>query len=216
MKYLKHISGFILIAFGIVGVIRTQLGASPIDAFNYYLFVILRDAGLSVTLGTVIFIIGTLATILTYILTKDKRLIFSFIFLTLLSLVVDGWNALFGLLPEVVFELLIYRMITAGVAFFMMCFGVAITMSTGLPMLPYERLLLHIDKKRDNISVSKIFIDGTFFVLAIALGLYLQRLTEQVFVMTFIIAFFTGVFVNIFLKFIKKDAQKGVVIHETK
>ncbi len=215
MKYFKHILGFILIGFGIVGIIQAKLGASPIDAFNFFLYTLLKQNGIIVTLGTVIFVIGTLATILTYILTKDKSLIISFVFLLLLSLVVDGWNVLYGLLPEVLLNHIVYRIVSAILVFFIMCYGVALTMTSGLPTLPYERLLLHIDKNIHNISISKIFIDGTFFVLAIVLGLILEQLFEQVFIMTFVIAFFTGICVKQFINIINNKSKKGVVVHET-
>lgn len=214
MKYLKHILGFTLISFGIVGIIRAQLGASPMDAFNVFLHMLLQNHGINVTLGTVVFVIGALATLLTYILTKDKKLIFSFIFLMLLSLFVDGWNYLFGLIPEEILSHLAYRIPSAIIVFFIMCFGVALTLTTGLPTLPYERLLLHIDKNINNISISKIFIDGTFFIAAIVLGLILgvDVLFQQVHIMTFVIAFFTGVVVKRFVNILKK----GVVVHEIK
>ncbi len=215
MKYFKHILGFVLIAFGIIGVIRSRLGASPIDAFNYFLYIVLTEAGIAVTLGTVVFLVGSLATLLTYILTKDKTLVFSFLFLLVLSIVVDGWNALFGLLPLAVLNHLAFRIPIAVISFFVMCYGVALTLHTKLPTLPYERLLLHIDKNINNISISKIFIDGTFFVLAVILGLLIHRLFEQVFIMTFVIAFFTGVFVKWFLKLINQKSIKGVVTDET-
>jgi uncharacterized membrane protein YczE len=33
-------SGFFLISFGIVGIIMSKLGAAPIDAFNYFMYVL--------------------------------------------------------------------------------------------------------------------------------------------------------------------------------
>ncbi len=213
MKYFKHILGFTLISFGIVGIIRARLGASPIDAFNVFLHTILANNGINVTLGTVVFVMGVFATILTYVLTKDKKLIYSFLFLLCLSVFVDGWNYLYGLIPSEILTHMAYRVTSAILVFFIMCYGVALTLLSGLPTLPYERLLLHIDKNIHNISISKIFIDGTFFIGAIVLGLILgiEHLFEQVFIMTFVIAFFTGVVVKFFIKKIKK----GVVNHET-
>ena len=214
MKYFKHVMGFILIALGIVLVIHAKLGASPMDAFNVFLYTLLMENGITITLGTIIFIIGTLATIFTYILTKDKSLIISYAFLLLLSVVVDGWNALFGLIPDAIITHLAYRIISAIFAFLLMCYGVSLTLTSGLPTMPYERLLLHIDKNINNISISKIFIDGTFFTLAVILGIYLNRLFEQVSIMTFVIAFFTGIVVKNIIKLMNHKNQKGVVVHE--
>ena len=152
---------------------------------------------------------------MTYFLTKDKSLIFSFIFLLILSVVIDGWNALFGLIPVSILEHLAFRISIAAISFFVMCYGVALTLHTKLPTLPYERLLLHIDKNINNISISKIFIDGTFFIFAVILGLIIHKLFEQVHVMTFIIAFFTGICVKWFSKLIDQKSQKGVVTDET-
>ena len=215
MKYFKHILGFILIALGVVGIIRAELGASPMDAFNYFLYTFLSENGIFVTLGTVIFVIGTIVTIMTYVLTKDKTLIVSFFLLLLVGVVVDLWNLVFGLIPEAFLSHMAFRLISAILSFFIICYGLALTLSTGLPTSPYERLLMHIDKNINNLSISKIFIDGTFFVLAIILGLVLNRLFEQVFIMTFVIAFFTGVTAKMFLKIIKRS-KKGEVVHETK
>jgi len=208
MKYLKHTLGFTLVALGIVGIIHAKLGASPLDAFNVFLHQLLVENNIHVTLGTVIFVIGTLVTVFTFVLTKDKTLIVSFIFLLVLSVIVDGWNYLFGFIPASIIENLVFRISDAIISYMILCYGVALTLSTELPASPYEKLMLHIDKNIHNISISKIFIDGSFFVAAIILGWLTGHLFEQVFIMTFIIAFFTGVVVKYFLSKIQKK-QKG-------
>lgn len=216
MKYYKHLIGLVILAFGIIGIVRAKLGAAPIDAFNYFLYRLLEKNGINVTLGTIVFSVGTFSTLLTYILTKDKTLLVSFGLLFVLSVFIDGWDLLFGLIPEVVIGHLGFRIPLVIFSFMIVNVGVAMTMSTGLPTMPYERLLVHIDQNINNLSISKIFIDGTFLILAIILGLYLDILFEQVFIMTVVIAFFTGFFVKRFLKVIQKIEQKGVIVSETK
>lgn len=208
MKYFKHTLGFVLVALGIVGIIHAKLGASPLDAFNVFLYTLLNEHQVPVTLGTVIFVIGTIVTLFTFLLTKDKSLVISFVFLLFLSVIVDGWNYLFAFIPESIISHIAFRIADAAIAYAILCFGVALTLSTGLPASPYEKLMLHIDKSINNISISKIFIDGTFFIAAIILGWITGHLFEQVFIMTIIIAFFTGIVVKYFLMIIQKKKKR--------
>jgi uncharacterized membrane protein YczE len=97
----------------------------------------------------------------------------------------------------------------------MLCaFGVAITILTGLPASPYERLMLVIYKKIKVLSLSKIIVEGSFFIIAVILGLMTKSLFEQVHVFTVIMTFMMGILVGMFTHILKKINQKGELKYE--
>lgn len=53
-KIALHTMGFIVIALGIANILTSKLGASPIDAFNYFLHNIIVTILPDITIGTVI------------------------------------------------------------------------------------------------------------------------------------------------------------------
>ena len=111
---------------------------------------------------------------------------------------------MFDLLPQVWFEDLWVRIPLALVSLVFITFGVAITISTGLTMAPYEQMMLIIDRKVHNLGLSKMLIEGTFLLMAIFLGIYTKQLWDQVFIMTIVITLVNGPLSHQFVKLIKK------------
>ena len=213
-KKLLHTIGFIIIALGITSIVNAHLGASPVDAFNVFLHLIISKHIPWITFGTVIFITGITVTIITYLLNKQRDMLYSAIFLFVVSAFVDGWELLFDLIPEAVMEILVYQIIFATFGLVMCALGVTITLWTGLPASPYERLMLVINNKVKNLSYSKIIVEGSFFILAVILGLITQQLFDQVNVFTVIMTFMMGILVSIFSNIYNKKNKKGEIIYE--
>ncbi len=74
--------------------------------------------------------------------------------------------------------------------------------------------MLVINNKVKNLSYSKIIVEGSFFILAVILGLITQKLFEQVHVFTVIMTFMMGILVGIFSNIYNKKNKKGDIIYE--
>jgi uncharacterized membrane protein YczE len=118
---------------------------------------------------------------------------------------------LFGYVPNQVLSLIVIRIFLAVSGMLLCSFGVAITILTGLPASPYERLMLVIHEKINNLAVSKVIVEGSFFLLAVSLGLLTQSLLEQVNVFTIVMTFSIGPLVLLFSNMIKKKYFKGEI-----
>ena len=213
---LLHTIGFITIALGIANIISAKLGASPIDAFNYFLYNITSNIIPSITLGTVIIFTGLFVTALTFMINKNKDMIISGIFLFVVGVFVDMWMFLIGYLPDAFMSLLIVRILMATIGMLLCALGVSITILTGLPASPYERLMLVVYKRINNLSLSKIVVEGSFFILAVTLGLLTNRLFEQVHIFTILMTFMIGIFVSMFTHILKDKINKGEINHGIK
>ncbi len=71
-KILIQLSGFFIIAFGIVGIVFSRLGASPIDAFNYFMYTITP-----LSLGTLTVLSGVMVALICFIIERKWSILFS-------------------------------------------------------------------------------------------------------------------------------------------
>ncbi len=207
-RYLIHALGFILISFGIVGIISAQLGATPIDSFNYFVAFLTP-----LSLGTVVIITGLSVSLLAYVFNREKEMIISASFIFLVGILIDIWMYLFGLIPLEIMDQMVFRIPLATSSLIIVAYGVAITITTGLPSSPYEKLMLVIDKKINSLTYSKMIIEGVFLLTAIILGLITNLLFEQVNIFTFVMFLSIGAIIDFFTKIIKK--QKKEKLDET-
>lgn len=208
MKIFEHIFGFILISLGIVFVLTAQLGAGPMDAFNYYLSEIISKNHPFFTVGRVAILNGLFAVILSYILSKDYKVLISFIFIFIVGNFIDIWIYLFGFVPDTWFISFTSRFLLASIGILILGVGVALTVNTGYPPSPFESLLLVLDKRINNISITKVLIDGSYLIVALILGYIYGDMLEQIGIFTVVLTLFTGVIVKYFSKHIIKIKSK--------
>ncbi len=207
-KKMLHALGFIIIALGISSILTSQLGASPIDAFNYFLHKIVSKILPALTIGTVIIFTGLVVTLLAYIFNKDKNMIVSAVFLFVVGVFVDFWLFVLGYIPDSVVSNLVFRIVLATSGMLLCAFGVSITILTGLPASPYERMMLVVHTKIKSLALSKIMVEGSFFLLAILLGVLSSSLFEQVNVFTVIMTFSIGPLISVYIYIIKRKLLK--------
>jgi uncharacterized membrane protein YczE len=214
-KIILHTLGFIVIALGISNILTSKLGASPVDAFNYFFHKIVSNFLPAITLGTIIIITGLLVTLLAFVFNKNKNMMISAIFLFVVGIFVDMWMLLLGYIPDQILSLMIIRILLAISGMLLCSFGVAVTILTGLPPSPYERLMLVIHEKINNLAIAKIMVEGSFFLIAVILGLLTQSLFEQVNIFTIVMTFSIGPLVLLFSNMIKKRILKGEIKNES-
>jgi len=206
-KIIIQVLAFFIIAFGIVGIIFSRLGAAPIDAFNYFVYTITP-----ISLGTMTVLTGVFVAVICFVIDRKWQMIFSILFLFTVGFFVDAWKFVYELLPQGFYDPYIIRIPLALISLLIITFGVGVTISTGLTMAPFEQLMLIIDRKVHNLGLSKMMIEGVFLIVAIALGIYTKQLWDQVFIMTIVITLINGPLSHFFAKQIMK--RKGEIIHE--
>ncbi|MFA6800507.1 MAG: hypothetical protein WCR19_00205 [Acholeplasmataceae bacterium] len=212
MKLFEHILGFLIISIGIVFVINAKLGAGSLDAFNYYLTELLGKYSNFITLGRISILNGTLVMFLAYMIKKDKKIFISFIFLFLVGNFIDISQWAFSFVSVTLYDALIERFILASLGTIIISFGVSMTILTGYQPSPFEALLLVLDEKIHNISLTKILIDGTYLIGAFILGFIYKDVFEQIGIFTIVLTFLTGILVNHFTKKIYKFKTRKVVV----
>lgn len=208
MKILEHIFGFILISLGIVFVLEAKLGAGPMDAFNYYLSEIISKNHPFFTVGRIAIFNGLFAVILSFILSKDYKVLISFIFIFIVGNFIDIWIYFFDFIPDAWFISFSSRLLLASIGVLILGIGVAFTVNTGYPPSPFESLLLVLDRKINNISITKVIIDGSYLIVALILGYIYGHILEQIGIFTVILTLFTGVIVKYFSKHILRIKSK--------
>ncbi|HBY65726.1 MAG TPA: hypothetical protein DEG42_05040 [Acholeplasmataceae bacterium] len=208
-KYIVHIFGFFLVAFGVVGVIYAGRGAAPVDAFNYFVWTLTP-----LSLGTIAVITGLTVALIAFMFDQNKSMILSILFLFSIGIFIDGWKLVYELLPLGTFDSDFVSYPFALFCIVIIAMGTSITITTGLPSSPFERLMLVLDRKVHSIQYSKMIIEGMFFLLAIILGLITNLLFEQVNVVTILLTLLNGPLVGLFSSIIMKEKnKKGVNIY---
>jgi len=202
-KYIVHIFGFFLVAFGVVGVIYAGRGAAPVDAFNYFVWTLTP-----LSLGTIAVITGLTVALIAFMFDQNKSMILSILFLFSIGIFIDGWKLVYELLPLGTFDSDFVSYPFALFCIVIIAMGTSITITTGLPSSPFERLMLVLDRKVHSIQYSKMIIEGTFFLLAIILGLITKLLFEQVNVVTILLTLLNGPLVGLFSSIIMKEKNK--------
>jgi len=208
-KYVVHIFGFFLVSFGIVGVIFAGRGAAPVDAFNYFVWTLTP-----LSLGTIAVITGLSVALLAFVFDQNRNMIWSIFFLFSIGVFIDMWKLIYDLLPQNTFDsdLISYPFALFCIA--VIALGTSLTLTTGLPSSPFERLMLVLNRKVHSIKYSKMIIEGVFFLLAIILGLMTNLLFEQVNVVTVLLTLLNGPLVGLFSGLMMKEKnKKGVNIY---
>lgn len=209
-KIFQHIFGFFIVALGIVGIINAQLGASPIDAFNWFIYMVTP-----LSLGTITVLTGLTVSLIAFVFGKKTwDMLISIGLLFSIGIFIDLWKFIFELMPEFWFDSLIIRIPMASLSIVIIAIGTSLTITSGLAMSPFERLMMILSKKVGSPGVAKMVIEGTFLIFAIIIGYMTSRLFEQIHIFSVLMVLFNGPLVGLFVKKIHQlQFTKGVMIH---
>ena len=208
-KVITHLSGFMIVALGIVGIITVRLGAAPLDAYNYFVYVLMPEG---ISLGMVNIMTGLIVTGIVWMIERKKSLIISLLFLLSIGVFIDMWKALVDLVDPAVFEPLPVRLVVAASSLLLIGIGASLTLVSGLPPSPFEVLMLIINRRVKSMMTSKIMIEGTFFILALILGIVSGRLSEQVNLFTLVLVFAIGPMIQMFVTLFSPKENRSVAI----
>lgn len=210
-RIIVHVLGFIILALGIAALITSRLGSSPADAYHYFLSEITP-----LSIGMFAILTSFTLAFIAFIIERNKDIIIGFLFSVILGSFIDIWlDYLFKLIDQSFLDLILVRIILAVVALILIALGTAMTLITNLPTSPYDRMMVILNKKTNNISLSKLILESTFMVLALSVGFIATKLNpsvkiwDQIFIFSFLLMIFIGpiiqLFVHLFNKFKRKE-----------
>lgn len=205
-KIMIHIFGLIVLAFGITGVVMARLGASPLDAFNQYLSMLIPWE--FVTLGVTTFVSNFIMALVIFALTRRKELGISVLLTFVLSAFITMWLYLIGLVPTNISDMLYFRIPLAILALFGSAYGLSVLIINALSLTPYDEVTMFVAEKTNSIRNAKIYVEGGFLIGAIILALIAKDWTYiNVFSVVVVVAL--GPLINMFMNIIQRRIEKN-------
>ncbi|MGI6787695.1 MAG: hypothetical protein ACOX5X_04050 [Acholeplasmataceae bacterium] len=228
INFAIYLFGLILVGLGVQIIIYTDLGAAPLDAFTYYLariyLQLFKSGDLSshkTVIGAASFLFGTLTTIILFAITRNKKLIFTWLNILLISGIISAWGELFNnFSSEGV--LMILRILILIAAIIILAFGVFLVLLTEFPAGPPEEIMKLINGKVNNLLVSKLITEGMYLVLAL-IAMTISKVVidksmmefTQVGAFTIVTLVLTALLISLFDKvFRKMTSKKGEIKNE--
>lgn len=207
-KLFIHVVGLLLMAIAISMIIATSVGASPYDALNEYLRMLLKVHPNQ--LGYVSTTMGAILTLIVYYFKRDKKVFISIFFLVLIGLFINGSLTLIYK-TDIKQAHIVVKYVLALISLFVLGFGTALTLTTGLTPSTLEEVALLVNQKVKNFSIAKVLLDFVFLVIAVILGLILGDVFAQINFFTIVMMAFTGPVIDLnyrFVSLLKKNKKE--------
>lgn len=207
-KLFIHVVGLLLMAIAISMIIATSVGASPYDALNEYLRMLLKVHPNQ--LGYVSTTMGAILTLIVYYFNRDKKVFISIFFLVLIGLFINGSLTLIYK-TDIKQAHIVVKYVLALISLFVLGFGTALTLTTGLTPSTLEEVALLVNQKVKNFSIAKVLLDFVFLVIAVILGLILGDVFAQINFFTIVMMAFTGPVIDLnyrFVSLLKKNKKE--------
>ncbi len=207
-KLFIHVVGLLLMAIAISMIIATSVGASPYDALNEYLRMLLKVHPNQ--LGYVSTTMGVILTLIVYYFNRDKKVFISIFFLVLIGLFINGSLTLIYK-TDIKQAHIVVKYVLALISLFVLGFGTALTLTTGLTPSTLEEVALLVNQKVKNFSIAKVLLDFVFLVIAVILGLILGDVFAQINFFTIVMMAFTGPVIDLnyrFVSLLKKNKKE--------
>jgi|SRR5690554_399109 uncharacterized membrane protein YczE len=195
-------------AIAISMIIATSVGASPYDALNEYLRMLLKVHPNQ--LGYVSTTMGAILTLIVYYFKRDKKVFISIFFLVLIGLFINGSLTLIYK-TDIKQAHIVVKYVLALISLFVLGFGTALTLTTGLTPSTLEEVALLVNQKVKNFSIAKVLLDFVFLVIAVILGLILGDVFAQINFFTIVMMAFTGPVIDLnyrFVSLLKKNKKE--------
>jgi uncharacterized membrane protein YczE len=195
-------------AIAISMIIATSVGASPYDALNEYLRMLLKVHPNQ--LGYVSTTMGVILTLIVYYFNRDKKVFISIFFLVLIGLFINGSLTLIYK-TDIKQAHIVVKYVLALISLFVLGFGTALTLTTGLTPSTLEEVALLVNQKVKNFSIAKVLLDFVFLVIAVILGLILGDVFAQINFFTIVMMAFTGPVIDLnyrFVSLLKKNKKE--------
>lgn len=196
--------GFLFLSFGIVLMVRSELGSAPLISLNYYLQKLLPF----ITFGTMTILTTLIATLIVVYLKRNYVAFIGFGFAITGGILIDLWNLLLDDLSLNIqlYSWLPYLMLFVGLN--SLSIGITVTMMTKIPPSPFEDLLSIIYLKTKKMAWSKVILEATLLILALIFGIIYGKPFEQLSLFTVAVVVLNGPIVEIYHRLLKPLGEK--------
>ena len=208
VKFIIQIVLSMILALGVAGVAIGGLGLSDIDVFSYYLMKITYSK-IGMELGTWTAIVNILIAVILFLITRNKKLFLSVIFVFFIGVFIDLWVLLF----ESIFSLnlaqgeslqMMNKTFLAYVisipSLVLIALGVALIAVNDGVISPYDELALLMETKMKHFFLVKIILDGGFMLMGLIIALITNSVSEQFGPFSIVIIVVIGPMIHLFLK----------------
>lgn len=170
IKFSIYLLGLILVGLGVQVVVYTHIGAAPIDAFVYYLANIYlqisgKSSNIQSIMGVTSLIFGTFTVLVLFAISRNKKLIYTWFNIFLISGIIAAWGVLFDNINPIQDNLFI-KIVVAFVGVVIISFGVFLVLVTEFPAGPPEEVMRLIDSKVNHLLISKLITELIYLTLA--------------------------------------------------
>lgn len=163
IRILFYLVGLFLMGFGVTLTIKAELGAGAWDALNVALSSII-----GLTVGSWVIIVGIILMFLNAFIVKGKPRLLALFTILLIGFSVDFW--LMIVMENIVFDLLIYRVLSLIAGIFFIAVGVAMYLQTNFPANPIDQLMISLHERFHlNFMMAKTIGEVTALILALVL-----------------------------------------------
>ena len=169
---LKYTIGMISISFGVVFMLRSDIGNSSWDTLHYSLDALLHDTlGISwFTIGWAMILVATIFTILVIILTKNYKYLFMFVPILLVGRFVDVVNLyiMVDFLPSTIF----LRIVSYVLGVILLPLGGALLLSSTYPAGVFDEFMFAVARKlkTEKIVIIRVIMELTAVLVALTTG----------------------------------------------
>jgi len=162
---IQYLLGNILVALGVVTLLKTEIGAGAWDTVTYNLSVL---TGL--TLGLSSFLIQSLIVLMITLYRKQIKYLLITVSILLISSFIDFWDLV--VYREYLYEPFLLQSVAFILAVFILTFGLSLIILTHYPAAIFDELMLMIMSlfKTEKIFYSRLFVEMFALFLASILG----------------------------------------------
>ncbi len=210
-RILAYLGGLMILALGIAGSVRSDLGSSPVSSVPYAF-----NLTTGLEFGTATFLYQALLVVGQLIILKRE---FSpWTLLQLISGFIFGYFNSFALWIFKLFpapRMMVFRLCFTAIGFVVGGFGVWLYSTSDVLNMPSEGFVMALSKKiKRPFHQCKIIFDVSSVVLALAICLIFLRKTGSVGIGTVIIAILLGTMVGIYERFFGKALRGFLKVPE--
>ncbi|MGB4033429.1 MAG: DUF6198 family protein [Christensenellales bacterium] len=195
--------GIVLLAVGVIFMIKSDFGISPVQSSAYALY----TAFPKISFGAYNYLIQF---VLVSILCLSIRKIKLRYFLSFLSAVFYGFTVDFFeyIMTPITAQSLVMKIVFFGIGFVCIAFAVAFFFRTNIPLMPYDIFVTDLTKNKGyNTNTVKIIFDISALVLGVILSLSFHKRLVGIGIGTVI----SGLFSGITIKYLGKAMDKFIV-----
>lgn len=201
-RILFQIFGLILISLGITLIIKSKLGAFPMDTLSVY---VNKISGSRIKIGYASIFLSIIIFFINYYLRRKIIYIIGVFFVVINGLLINLW------LDLLIFDLnnIIIRLLISFLGILLISIGVNFNVLTKLPAMPIDQLLIILSEKNNKVAVNKIFIEGTVLLFVILTAFFVKKPFEELNFFTLVCILIIGPLIELTSKVTKSIYEKG-------